>query len=128
MLEYGTEPCTHHFHDLGNNFCTTASSYADLSNWIRSSVPNVELLQNKTGWTALHEAACNGRREVACLLLDYNADPTICTADGDTVLHKAARWNQLDIIKLLLTIGVDVSAQDNVSLITETHLPQTIQE
>ena len=65
---------------------------------------------------------------MARLLLDYNADPTIRTADGDTVLHKAARWNQLDIIKLLLTIGVDVSAQDNVSMITETRLPHTIQE
>ena len=101
---------------------------------------NAVLLQNKTGWTALHEAACNGRKEVARLLLDYGADPAICTPEGDTVLHKAARWNRTEIIQLLLAVGVDVNATDNVSTFTfKTHMcrknegswhtiPQTIQE
>lgn len=68
------------------------------------------------GWTPLHEAVCSGNKEVSQLLLDFNADPMVRTEDGDTVLHKAARWNRVDIVKMLLYLGVDTDARDSVSV------------
>ena len=73
-------------------------------------------IQNKDGWTALHEAAMKGAIQVAQFLLDYGADPAICTNEGDTPLHKAARWNHLGITRLLLANGADAAARDKVRL------------
>ena len=67
-----------------------------------------------TGWTSLHEAACNGRLEVAQTLLHLGADVHRRTKEGDTALHKAARWGRVEIVKLLLLVGADARAKDKV--------------
>ena len=72
------------------------------------------MLQSNTGWTALHEAACNGRTEAARTLLHLGADVDRRTKEGDTALHKAARWGRVDIVQLLLLVGADARARDKV--------------
>jgi len=69
-----------------------------------------------TGWTPLHEAACNGRLEVAQTLLHLGVDVHRRTKEGDTALHKAARWGRVEIVKLLLLVGADPLAKDKVHL------------
>lgn len=71
-----------------------------------------------TGWTALHEAACNGRLNVAQVLLHLGADIHSRTNEGDTALHKAARWGRVDIVKLLLLVGADARAKDKVLVLS----------
>lgn len=71
-------------------------------------------MQSHTGWTALHEAACNGRLEATRTLLHVGADVNRRTKEGDTALHKAARWGRIEIVKLLLLVGADPWAQDKV--------------
>lgn len=80
----------------------------------RDLTHSLVLLQNITGWTALHEAACNGRLNVAETLLHLGADVHSRTNDGDTALHKAARWGRVDTVKLLLLVGADARARDKV--------------
>lgn len=70
------------------------------------------MLQNMTGWTALHEAACNGRLNVTQTLLHLGAHVACRTNEGDTALHKAARWGRVDIVKMLLLVGADPRAKD----------------
>ena len=65
-----------------------------------------------TGWTALHEAACNGRLNVTQILLHLGADVCCRTNEGDTALHKASRWGRVDIVKMLLLVGSDPRAKD----------------
>ena len=71
-------------------------------------------VQNISGWTALHEAACNGRLNVTQTLLHLGADFHSRTNDGDTALHKAARWGRVDIVRMLLLVGSDARARDKV--------------
>ena len=78
--------------------------------------PDIYRLQNETGWTPLHEAACNGRLQVAQTLLKLGADLHKRTSEGDTALHKAARWGRPDLVKLLLVAGADARARDKVSI------------
>ena len=54
------------------------------------------------GWTPLHEAAKNGKIEAYKIILSLNIDknPKISIV-GDTILHIAARYGQLDVCKLI---------------------------
>ena len=47
-------------------------------------------------------------------LLDLGAQLQALTSDGDTALHKAARWNHAAAVELLLQRGADVHARDKV--------------
>ena len=73
-------------------------------------------LQTDAGWTPLHEAAVNGRSETLTKLLDLGAKLQATTTDGDTALHKAARWGHAAAVQLLLRRGADVHARDKVSM------------
>ena len=44
-------------------------------------------------------------------LLDHGADKEAQTNDGWRPLHSAARWNQTEVISLLLQYEIDVNAQ-----------------
>lgn len=80
-------------------------------------------LQNLEGWTALHEAACNGNVAVFQHLVHLGANIELVTAEGDTVLHKAARWGRTEVVALLLTVGADTNAVDQVAYLLGSCLP-----
>lgn len=51
-------------------------------------------VKNKKGWTPLHRAAYNGRREAVHCLIQMGASLAATTQDGNTALHLAAYMNQ----------------------------------
>ena len=61
------------------------------------------------GWTPLHAAVANNRRDVAQLLLENGADPRVADDyDGWTPLHTATYNGQRGIVQLLLDGGADL--------------------
>ncbi len=62
--------------------------------------------------TALHNAAIDGRGDMAELLLDHVADPNAGDAQQWTPLHFAAREQHVALAELLLRRGASIDAVD----------------
>ena len=56
----------------------------------------------------------NGQKEVIEQLALLGASLHDRTKEGDIALHKAARWGHASVVELLLSLGSDVNAADNV--------------
>jgi ankyrin repeat protein len=56
--------------------------------------------QQHLGWTALHEAANQGNREMAEALLRHGADPTLGNDDGKTSADIAAERGHTELVRL----------------------------
>ncbi|MEX0714509.1 MAG: ankyrin repeat domain-containing protein [Pirellulales bacterium] len=63
------------------------------------------------GYCLLKRAAEEGDAELVQAILGLGADVDT-TSTGDTALHSAVAWDQLDIVELLLAHGTDPNAQD----------------
>jgi hypothetical protein len=74
---------------------------------------NVNVKDDRKGWTPLHYAAWKGHVEIARLLLQNGAEVNVRSNGGSTPLHCSA-WNgHVDILHLLVENGADLEAQDN---------------
>jgi ankyrin repeat protein len=71
--------------------------------------------------TALWEAAAHGHLEVARLLLDGGADPSLADGYGLTPLMRATFYGHLEVLRLLLGRGAAVDAVDPVAGVTAFH-------
>ena len=71
--------------------------------------------EDDLGATPLHQAADNGHKEIAELLIINDADVNAKDKDGETPLHKASSSGEKEIIELLIAKGADVNAKDNSS-------------
>lgn len=67
----------------------------------------------REGATPLHEAAIQGRINVAKVLLAAGADVHARDADGFTPLHSAAAWGHVELARMLIAAGADANAGDN---------------
>jgi ankyrin repeat protein len=66
------------------------------------------------GITELHlRAALNRRDKLKKVLAEEELDVNIRDIGGNTPLHYAARYNNLDIIAMLYVAGAEVNAQNN---------------
>ena len=65
------------------------------------------------GNTPLYHACRQGYRDVAALLLERGADPSLANNRGETPLHAAARSGNREIIDRLMARGADPDAADN---------------
>ena len=76
------------------------------------------------GNTPLHWAAINGCEDAVRCLLDFTPKEfryeylVMKGGDGDSVLHAAARYNHLQVLKILLSF---VSQEDQLKLLGETN-------
>lgn len=71
--------------------------------------------KSRVGRTALHLAAMNGYTElVKFLIRDHNAVVDILTLRKQTPLHLAAASGQMNVCKLLLELGANIDATDDV--------------
>lgn len=61
-----------------------------------------ESIDAQIGWTALHNAADKGYKNVAALLLKYGANVNATTSSGMSSLHWAARNGHVELVELLL--------------------------
>ncbi len=68
---------------------------------------------DRDGRTALHNAAIDGRADLAELLLDRGADPNATDAQQWTPLHFAAREHHVALAELLLRRGASIDAVDS---------------
>ena len=62
---------------------------------------------NADGWTLLHHAVKEGRKEVVAFLLVHGAGVNTATDSGDTALHFAATKNYCPSVRILLAHGAD---------------------
>jgi ankyrin repeat protein len=60
--------------------------------------PNI---QDRYGWTSLHEAAIRGFVNVVKLLLEYGADPTVKDKDGRTPLDLARAKGRRKVVSVI---------------------------
>ena len=66
------------------------------------------------GWTALHLAIYDGKREIIDWLLGQKLNTNIKSDDGCTALHYAANaWDEQTIKRLMAEHGADIRATDN---------------
>jgi ankyrin repeat protein len=88
-----------------------------------ASIPEKLRAGEEVQTTPLVAAALHGRLEVARLLLESGADPSVATSDlGFTPLMAAAENGQPDMLQLLLARGAAVDAVDPVVGFTAFHL------
>jgi ankyrin repeat protein len=68
---------------------------------------------NEIIMTPLRVAITRNNYESACLLLENKANPFGQDMHGFTLLHEAANWGSIEMVKLLLEAGCDSGAQAN---------------
>lgn len=63
---------------------------------------NPEILNEKdnAGWTALHEASCNGHPDIARELLDAGADVNMPNHENVTALHEAVLYRHVGVVEV----------------------------
>jgi len=66
---------------------------------------DVEYMEERDGWCAIHYAARWGDVRMLMALLNAGADVNLRTNGKETALHKATRWDQKDVAVLLLKRG-----------------------
>lgn len=71
--------------------------------------------RNKWGWTPLHDILSfpQDQFDAADLLICLGADIHAATPDGDTPLHYAAAWGQLQVAEMLIEKNADLYARNN---------------
>ena len=72
------------------------------------------------GERALLIAAKAGREDLVELIAGFKADVSAGYAEGITALHWASHEGHLAVVQVLLKVGADVEAKDQVSLKSET--------
>ncbi|MDB4342093.1 ankyrin repeat domain-containing protein [bacterium] len=71
---------------------------------------------DENGWTALHQAAFKGRKEIAELLITKGADVNAKDEDGGTPLDVAIKYKQTETADLLRKHGGISGAADSIHL------------
>src|SRR5439155_15994646 len=79
--------------------------------WAQNS-PDLLNAKDSGGSTPLHNAAGQGRIEVARFLLEHGADVNSRTSARETPLHTAARAGRKAMVDLLLNHRADVIAKN----------------
>ena len=78
---------------------------------------HIELLQKfaeAQGVSLLHQAAADGNVEILRKIAERNGDELYCTdKHGWQPIHEAAGWGQLDSIRTLFELGVNINAVSN---------------
>jgi uncharacterized protein len=118
--------------DDGNLLCNAAyNGKVDSVEWLLNNGENANFSFTNTGENALHYAISktseiNDRAEIVKMLITAGTDvnkktlvgkPTLCFMrdaylKGETPLHRAAAYGNVDIIKMLLDAGAEPSIKD----------------
>ncbi|XP_068697632.1 uncharacterized protein [Montipora foliosa] len=90
---------------------------------VRSALRDKELDIDATGasgWTALHEAASSGHRDVVLLLLESGADPDIQDSiQKCTPIHLAAKNGHLEVVRSLARGGARLDLRNSLGKIPQ---------
>lgn len=81
--------------------CAVEPNYAVIKQFIDHGV-DVNAKDTLMGYVPLHIAVRCAGVDVVSLLLENGADVSMCTDDGNTILHEAARDGNCEVVKYLL--------------------------
>lgn len=70
--------------------------------------------RDRTGWTALHHAACKNNSKAVMLLLQNGSSLNARTYENSTPLHVAAYNGRVGIVRLLIEAGACVELRDHL--------------
>jgi len=87
-----------------------AGNVDGVKEWLRRGA-NVNAV-TEYGWTPLYEAAENGHKAVAELLIAKGANVNAARENGSTPLHAAAGEGYKDVAELLIARGANINAKD----------------
>ncbi|RLO12016.1 hypothetical protein DYB28_010855 [Aphanomyces astaci] len=74
-----------------------------------ASIANlIDSVDAATGLTALHHSCMRGFVEIVCYLVRHGAAVGICDHEGETALHLAAQYDQVEAAKLLVSCGANI--------------------
>jgi ankyrin repeat protein len=118
---------------LGENLGLNTASYHGhwrLCKFLLENGANVDLAEEGTGETSLHNALAKTDRvvydRVLKVLLQHGANPNVatkygvetgafmrdCRTKGETALHRAAAFGEVETIRMLVAAGAKVDARD----------------
>uniref|UniRef100_A0A2H8TLC4 NAD(+) ADP-ribosyltransferase n=1 Tax=Melanaphis sacchari TaxID=742174 RepID=A0A2H8TLC4_9HEMI len=96
--------------------CASVSSELDLLNCLKllANFDGIDInSKDRTGFTALMYACCNGWLQLVEFLVDHGADIELKDyQSGETALFFAVRYNHVHIVKYLLSKGADKDVVD----------------
>ena len=104
---------THLHHAARHGWCSAIR-------WLLVRGANVEATAGQFGYKPLHDAATEGRRDAAVVLLDAGADLNARTLRQSTSLRFAAMWANQEMCKFLLSRGASLDARDDIGQDPET--------
>ena len=93
----------------------TAEEQAEIDKFCEKYGSDVKKVDEKLGSTLLHLATVGGGASPAVVkyLVLQGADILAKDKQGETPLHSAAGWGNIEIVKFLVSQGADVLARDN---------------
>lgn len=81
-------------------------------NFLLRATPWMAQHSDPMGLTPLHITALRSSKELAQLLIKYDADPNTRNSSGMTPLHTAAISGNMDVVEVLVENGAQVNSKD----------------
>jgi len=125
LLAAGADPAAP---DASGNTAVTLAAQGDTPYWLETLLAHrasPDTANTKTGETPLMAALMAERAGNADLLLKAGATLDATDEDGNTVLHIAAKINQMDRVLSLLEAGADPSPKNGLGVTFQRYLFMT---
>ena len=130
--EHGAIDIIRYFHEMGENLnigdkdnetalykAVRAENSTMVYDLCRLGV-DVHIARTDTGATAIFQAATQGNLPIIKLLYEFGAKLDVTDFGGYTILHVAAEYDHLDMVKYLYEL--DLNLESFTSKLNETHL------
>ncbi|KAL3854825.1 hypothetical protein ACJMK2_014068 [Sinanodonta woodiana] len=121
LIEQGTNPWCRTSEE--ETFLHTAciEGELDMTKYLVGMYPKMLYDMDRNKYTPAHHAAVSGSVDVLRYLIDHCADPWCLTAEGETLLHIACLYGQLEIAEYLVQLDPQMLHEVDNSNSTPAH-------